>query len=60
MSDNVLKTGVKGSDNCPICGRTMKRVKDVLCGRPYWVLVCRQRDDHSVTVRLVIDDNGET
>jgi len=51
MSDNVLTTGVKGTDNCPVCGRTMKRKSFTLCGIEYWMLVC-VADGHRAQIIL--------
>jgi len=52
-----LTTGVRGTDNCPVCGRTMRRSKQDICGTVLVCLTCA-RGVHRVQILLGgIDEN---
>jgi len=42
---DTLDEGVRGTDNCPICGRTMEKSNTIVCGVRFIKLSCT----HSVT-----------
>ncbi len=46
-----IEKGLKGTDNCPVCGRAMQKVKAMRLGIPVMILACQQ-DDHHVIVTL--------
>ena len=47
----TLTTGVRGTDNCPVCGRTMRRSKQDICGTVLVCLTCA-RGVHRVQILL--------
>lgn len=57
MSDGpgTIKEGVRGTDNCPICGETMKKGRRKSLRQEIIVLVCRGDEPvpHDVSVRLL-------
>ena len=42
----TLETGVKGTDNCPICGRTMTKLRAKVLVQEVWLLWCDGNDHH--------------
>ena len=52
----TLIAGVKGTDNCPICGKTMDKAEVQICGTPFVQLTCNLRDsDHHTQILLAKD-----
>jgi len=49
----TLETGLKGTDNCPICGRAMRRVRTTICDIPYYKLACSSKTHHTQILLLI-------
>jgi len=49
----ILTTGVRGTDNCPVCGRTMHRSNTRICSARFIQLTC-SRDKHRVQILLEV------
>ena len=48
----TLTAGVKGTDNCPVCGKTMERHTVSICGRLLFQLTCNADEDHHTQIML--------